>query len=32
MNSLRVPFNYRLFTKENYMGRNDEKTMVSNSG
>ena len=24
MNSLRVPFNYRLFTNENYMGANDE--------
>src|SRR5690349_8462080 len=24
MNSLRVPFNYRLFTKESYMGANDE--------
>lgn len=24
MNSIRVPFNYRLFTKENYMGANDE--------
>ena len=23
MNSIRVPFNYRLFTKENYMGDND---------
>lgn len=24
MNSLRVPFNYRLFTRESYMGANDE--------
>jgi len=23
MNSIRIPFNYRLFTKENYMGDND---------
>lgn len=24
MNSIRVPFNYRLFTKENYLGENNE--------
>ena len=23
MNSIRIPFNYRLFTNENYMGNND---------
>jgi hypothetical protein len=25
MNSLRVPFNYRLFTRENYLGENNEQ-------